>query len=71
MHMDTSHLIALQTRLSHEVERLENSKTQKERELRQVWVNGIRKEISDEYKFLGMPEVVEMSDDELFKELGL
>lgn len=72
MTKDTTHLVALQVRLSHERERLSNARTDKEKELRAVWVRGIEKEIAQEFTFLGMsPEVPEISDDDLLAELGL
>jgi hypothetical protein len=70
--MDTTHLDALEARLSHERVRLAAAKTSGERELRTVWVRGIEKEIADERKFLGItdtPECDEMSDDELLAAL--
>lgn len=68
----TSHLAALELRLSHERDRLAASKTPKERELRRVWVAGIEKEIAAEKAFLGIPDTAAqcvMSDDELLEEL--
>lgn len=54
-----SHLNALQFRLHNEEQRLEASKTPYELQCRQVWVDGIKKEIVAERKFLGLPEVEE------------
>ena len=66
-----SHLDALQTRLSHETLRLNASKTNAEREMRQVWVNGIKREIAGEKKFLGLDKFEAMSDDQLLAELSV
>lgn len=70
---DLSHLDAIIQRLSHEQERLNNAKTPHEREMRTVWLAGIKKELASEYKFLGIEpltmEEILMSDDELFAEL--
>lgn len=57
---DTSHLDALQLRLSHERDRLARAKTEQEREMRRVWVAQIEKEIGLER---------DMTDDELLAEL--
>jgi len=50
--MPTSHLDALNLRLSNERVRLSQAKTQNEIELRTVWVQGIEKEIKSEIEFL-------------------
>lgn len=50
--MPTSHLDALNLRLSNERVRLSQAKTQNEIELRTVWVKGIEKEIKSEIEFL-------------------
>jgi len=70
--MDTTHLHALQTGLSHERDRLAAAKTEGERALRAVWVGQYEKEIAAEMKFLGINDepLPEMSDDELLAELG-
>lgn len=72
--MDISHLEALQTRLSNERGHLANEKTEAGKELRKVWIAQIEKEISDEYKFLGIDpvsaDIEQLSDDELFAELN-
>ena len=70
---DTSHLDALHVRLSHERARLSTERNAARKELRQVWVAGIEKEIAAERAFLGLTEeaLPEMSDDELLAELGL
>ena len=62
---------ALELRLSHERERLAKAKTERERQIRQVWVSGIEKEIASERKFLGLTDdLPQVSDDELLAELG-
>ena len=65
------HLSALEFRLHNERMRLNNSKTDQEREIRQVWVDGIEKEIAAEYAFLGKDQPIypEMTIDEIFSEL--
>ncbi|MDA8119156.1 MAG: hypothetical protein M0Z85_03710 [Gammaproteobacteria bacterium] len=69
--MNTTHLDALELRLSHERERLAKAKTERERQIRQVWVSGIEKEIASERKFLGLTDdLPQVSDDELLAELG-
>lgn len=50
--MPTSHLDALNLRLSNERVRLSQAKTKNEIELRTVWVQGIEKEIKSEIEFL-------------------
>lgn len=68
---DTTHLNALNLRLSNERVRLANAKTEKEREMRAVWVAGIEKEIEDELAFLEKQpvELPEMTDEQLLAEL--
>lgn len=68
---DTSHLVALETRLSNEKKRLANAKTKKEKEYRAVVVAQAEKEIKGERKFLGMKEEdkLDISADDLYKEL--
>lgn len=64
------HLIALQTRLANEKGYLAKAKTEKEIQIRNVWIAQIEKEIEGEYKFLGIdPVVADMSDEELLAEL--
>jgi len=72
----TEHLIALQTRLSHENGYLAVAKSANEIALRKVWIFQIEKEIASEIEFLAKKGVVieqasniEMSDDELLAEL--
>jgi hypothetical protein len=68
---DDSHLNALELGLSHERARLANAKTDAERALRAVWVNGYEKQVADERKRLGMSEAhPELSDDDLLEALG-
>lgn len=62
----TSHLNALQLRLSNERIRLANARNEAERKLRIVWIAQIEKEISAEPK--GETEM-EMSDTELLAAL--
>jgi phage host-nuclease inhibitor protein Gam len=71
--MNMAHLDALRFRLSNERVRLANAKSDKEREVRQVWVAGIEREIAQEIKFLGKQETdqCELNDDELLLALGL
>jgi hypothetical protein len=72
MIQDTTHLVALQVRLSHEREYLSNARTDNEKELRAVWIRQIEKEIEQEFIFLGMsPTMPDISDAELLAELGL
>ena len=69
------HYFSLCHRLDNEKEWLENAKTDKEKELRSVWVKQLEKEIEKEKEFLlskGLTvesEVDSMTDDELLKEL--
>jgi hypothetical protein len=69
--VNTSHLNALELRLSHERNYLAKAKTDKERALRKVWIAQIEKEIAGERKFLGKKKDpdVDMSDDELLAAL--
>jgi hypothetical protein len=69
--VDTSHLDALNVRLSHERSYLANAKTEKEKEIRKVWIAQIEKEIAVERKILGIEDVgIEaISDDDLLNEL--
>ena len=65
--MDTTHLIALQTRLSHERARFAADGSA----IRKVWIVQIEKEVAREEARLGMEAMPEMSDEELLKELGV
>jgi len=71
---DTSHLDALNLRLSHERSYLAAAKTDKERAIRKVWIAQIEREIAQEMAFLGRqtidPEIANMRDDDLLAELG-
>lgn len=67
---DKSHLDALYVRLSHESSRLDAAKTDQEREIRGIWVKGIKKEIESEKKFLGITDSQTnppQSDNDLLK----
>jgi hypothetical protein len=68
---DTSHLVALVTRLAEEKRRLAAATTANERELRTVWVMQCEREIANERAFLGMPaeQEITISDDDLLAEL--
>lgn len=71
----TSHLEALQFRLSNEKSRLNNAKNKNEKTFRETLVAQIEKEIQGELKFLESKgikidtSVEHMSDDELMAEL--
>ncbi len=69
--MNTSHLDALNLRLSHERVHLSNAKTDNERQMRRVWIAQIEKEIESEKKFLNMSERndTHMSDEDLLRAL--
>jgi hypothetical protein len=69
---DTLHLDALRVNLSNEKSRLAEAKTDKEREMRSVWVKQLEKEVADEIKLLGIADdaSVDMSDDALLDALG-
>jgi hypothetical protein len=64
----TSHLNALNLRLSNERIRFEADKS----EIRAVWIKQIEKEIRDEEAFLAKSGTIEidMTDDELLAALG-
>jgi hypothetical protein len=66
---DLTHLHALELNLSHERARLFAAKSEGEREMRAVWVKGLKKEIDAEYAFLGV-EPEELSDEDLAKLLA-
>jgi hypothetical protein len=63
----TSHLNALNLRLSNERGYLAAAKSDGERQLRAVWISQIEKEIAHEQKFIS--EEIEMTDEELLAEL--
>lgn len=64
----TSHLDALELRLSNERVRFSLAKSASERHQRAVWIMQIEKEIANEKKFTASE--VAMTDDELLAELG-
>jgi len=70
---DLSHLDALTQRLGREEERLANAKTENERNFRIREIAACKKEIAQEYKFLGIAPLslneILMSDDELLDTL--
>jgi spore coat protein CotF len=70
---DTTHLVALTTRLYNERRALAAATKTQEIELRKVWVAQIEREINGEERFLGMTvtdwTAPEVSDDELMAEL--
>lgn len=70
---DTSHLVALQTRLTNERVRLSQAKSDSERALREVWVKQAERELEGEFNRLGMTNTAnpQISDDELLSELGM
>ena len=72
--MDRTHLNALEYRLFNETQRLNAATNSHEIKMRQVWVDGCKKEIAGEREFLGLnPEAADISDkelDELFDELS-
>lgn len=69
--MDTTHLNALELRLSHEREYLRAAKSEGEREIRRVWIAQIMREIDRERDFVGgmISDLPAMTDDELLAEL--
>lgn len=71
MEKDMTHLNALNVRLSNERGYLAAAKSQKEIELRKVWIAQVEKEITQERAFLGLAEASakEISDDELLAQL--
>lgn len=71
---DFSHLDALQGRLAREQNRLASAKTENDKTFRIREIAACEKEIAEEYKFLGIKQVVlddiVLSDDELLAELS-
>jgi len=67
--MDTSHLSALELRLSNERERMLYDPQNK---LRHVWIAQIEREIKQERELLklGTQDMPDLSDDELLAALG-
>ena len=71
---DLSHLRAIEARLNREKTRLFHATTENERMFRETQVKQAQKELDGERKFLAkkgivIPEEIEMTDDELLKEL--
>lgn len=73
---DSTHLSALELRLSHERARLAQAKTRSERALRSVWIAQIEREIAHELGRQSTPaaklgaKLDAMSDAELLAELS-
>ena len=70
----SSHLSALELRLSHEKVYLSNADSDGERQIRKAWISQIEKEIQDEKTFLGIKEEIitnAATDAELLELLGL
>lgn len=74
----TEHLVALKTRLAHEIEYKARATKNSEIELRTVWIKQIENEIAAEIVFLAKKGVIietseenEMSDDELLAALEM
>lgn len=71
--MDTTHLIALQDRLSREYSRLASASTVQEKNFRTMKVAQAKREVEGELHFLGMntnAEQINISDDDLLAALG-
>ena len=66
---DYTHIEALYTRLRNEKARLSVAKTEQEIALRTVWIEQIKNELRAEGDPLGLCEDIDMSDDELLREL--
>lgn len=66
---DTYHIAALYERLRNEKARLASAKTEQEIALRTVWVEQIKNELRAEGDPLGLCEDIDLSDDELIREL--
>ena len=71
---DTTHLVALTTRLHNERRALKAATKAQEIALRTVWVSQIEREINGEERFLGMAETdwnaPEMSIEDIMAELA-
>lgn len=63
------HLSALELRLSNERIRLSNAQSDAERELRQVWIKQIEKEIEAERGFNNLDDSESMTEWELLSQL--
>ena len=66
---DFFHIEALYTRLRNEKAYLVAAKSEQEIALRTVWIEQIKNELRAEGDPLGMCEDVDLSDDELLREL--
>lgn len=68
---ETTHLDSLNLRLSHERSYLEKANTEKEKQIRKIWIKQIEKEIEIEEKLLGLKEIENsnLNDEELLNEL--
>jgi hypothetical protein len=66
---DYAHLDALEESLQREIARLAFASTETEKAFRNRCIEGKRKEIAGERKFLGLSEFDSMSADELAAEL--
>lgn len=65
------HLNALELRLSHERERLNAATRPEEIAIRKVWVEQAEREVAREKLALGIADAaIEISDDDLMRELG-
>lgn len=64
-----THLDALELRASNERGYIKAAKTAKEKQLREVWLGQINREISIEKEKFSGNEILEISDDELLAEL--
>lgn len=67
--MNTSHLDSLEIRLHNEEQRLVNATSNSERQWRKIWVEGIKREIKGERKFLGLDQIDKLTDEQLLSEL--
>lgn len=74
MTYSTDHYVALLTNLSNEKQRLENSASEAEYQMRSVWVRQLEREIAHEVEFLAskgvcvysnVDETDDLTDDEL------
>lgn len=65
-----THLDALELRASNERGYIKAAKTYKEKQLREIWLNQINKEISIEKEKFFYNDLPEMSDEDLLAELS-
>ncbi len=63
------HLDHLELRLSNERMRLSRATSAGEREIRSVWVLQLEKEVQGEREFLKTQDGIELTDDEILREL--